>query len=241
MGECMIHKAPFVYLILYLLIVVGCSEKARMACKPVLFPYPEYRYKAEPVLLNRDSSIRTSGEIIKFSGLKISVPNNWSYERLFNGKTIRFSKSKDHFFFISFKHSEQWPHYFDYKQDLGCDWSEFKSNAPLKNEKDFYSDLYLFTDNELSSAPESLPWQYLVLWEKTQLLDDARRLIYYEGDKVQAFQKNKDPYIHPDSGVETTIVIFYERITSDYFSLGSTFTDDSFFYNFLSMLNTLNT
>lgn len=178
--------------------------------------------------------------IIDYSGLKIVLPDGWQYEMVFKGKTIKFFNNQGQFFLLSTERSKQHPVYFDYINRQGCRWTVNRDNAIPKTDKEFYTDLYLFTDAQLSDDSEERPWQYMILWFKTQYFFDTKRLIHYKGDTVEAFQKNDDPYIQPGIRSATTIQIFHERITSHYFEIGSSFEDDIFFSKFLNMLNSIN-
>lgn len=225
------------------IVFMGCATHKRLPCKPVLFPYPEYRYRAEPQLLDEAYALPLGQEIITFHGLKIPIPKEWHYEKVFHGKTVKIFKDKERFFFISMVRLTQYPSYFPYfpyVDSLDCDWGGAQSNAVRKTQKDYYTDLYLFTDTQLSDAPDAWPWQYSILSSKAVYFHDAKRLVHYKGMNLEAFQKNRDPYIKPDRDVKTTMEIFPKKIKSVYFEMGSDFQDDLFFVNFISMVNMLN-
>lgn len=238
---CFNFSAFRLFFVFFLL--TGCATQKNFPCKPVLFPYPEYRYRAESQLLLEAYPLPPGQEIITFCGLKIPIPKGWHYERIFHGKTVKIFKEKERFFFVSMTRLTQYTSYFPYfpyVDSLDCDWAGAQSNAIRKTQKDYYTDLYFFTDTQLSDAPDAWPWQYSILSSKAVYFHDAMRLVHYKGMNLEAFQKNHDPYIKPDRDVQTTIEIFPKKIKSVYFEMGSDFQDDLFFVNFINMVNMLN-
>ena len=226
-------------IVLAVFVLTGCTTQISCFCKPVLFPYPEYRYRAERYVLDEDYSMRGGQEVIDFYGLQIPIPDGWRYEKVF-GKTIKISKNKKHFFWLSMKQLKQHPVYPGYVNSIGCDWSGFQSNETSKSDKEYFEDLYLFTDSQLTDTPDAWPWQFMILHSKSEYFYDARRIIHYKGSNLNAFQKNSDPYIQPDRHIPTVMEIFPDKIASGFFEMGSSFEDDVFFAEFVNALNVFN-
>jgi hypothetical protein len=229
-------KKPLFFILLAVL--SGCSANQYNSCKPVLMPYVEYDYKAVSQKLS-GGYVKKNAEAIDFHGLKLAVPQGWSYEMVFSGRTIKISKNKNRFFILSIKNNV----------DIWCDIETFnligcknfieKNQKIIKTKKDFYTDLYLFTDDQLDSDPTF--WQYYILWSKTEFLRDTDELIHYTGENLEAFQRNSK--LGPDctkGGVVMQSEIFPNKIAPDYLSFAAGFKDDAFFVEFLEMLNIMN-
>jgi hypothetical protein len=122
---------------------------------------------------------------------------------------------------------------------VGCKNFIEKTQNNIKTKKEFYTDLYLFTDDQIGSDPTF--WQYYILWSKTEFLRDTDELIYYTGNNLEAFQRNSK--LGPDctkGGVVMQSEIFPKKLAPDYLSIASGFKDDAFFVEFLEMLNAMN-
>ena len=238
----MSRKVLLLCIVILSFVFCGCVNKANIQCKPVLFPMPEHGYKAEPHLLDDTFAKPDGREIIEYSGLKIAIPEGWHHEKVFKGKRLKLYKNRERFFLFSSEHSEMVsaPTLLKYLNDTDCNWNSLKSNTPRKTSRDFYTDLYLFTDRQLSDDPESWPWQYMILWFKRDLLHHAERMIYYKGRNLEAFQLNKAPYVRSDLESHTSIEIFHNRMTAEYYRIGANFADDVFFADFINRLNDLN-
>ncbi len=237
----MADKKLFFFLFLSAAVLSGCSIKPHNGCKPVLMPYVEYGYKAESQKLS-GSYIQKNKEIIDFHGVKLVVPQGWSYETVFAGRTIKFSKDKDRFFILNFKNNKL------FRNDdiqtfkmIGCKNFSVKNKDQGKTRirKEFYTDLYLFTGDQLDSNPTF--WQYYILWTKTEFLRDAVKLIHYTGENLEAFQRNIDPRTAcAKADVVMQSEIFPKKIAPDYLAIAAGFRDDAFFVEFLEMLNAMN-
>jgi hypothetical protein len=232
------RKKLFFFLFLLLAVLNGCSVSQYNGCKPVLLPYVEHNYKAEPQKLSR-SYVQRHTELIDFQGIKVAVPQGWSYEEVFSGRTIKISKDKNRFFILNFvKNVDIWCDIETFYM-IGCKKFSEKKQKTIKTEKEFYTDLYLFTDDQLDNDPTF--WQYYILWCKTEFLRDTDELIHYRGENLEAFQRNSK--LGPactKGGVVMHSEVFPKKIAPDYLSIASGFKDDAFFVEFLEMLNVMN-
>lgn len=229
------NKKLFFFLLLSLATLCACSTNQHNGCKPALMPYVEYEYKAEPQKLSSDYVLK-SQKVIDFHGLKLAMPQGWNYEKVDAKKAIKFFNDKNRFLLIYEKN-------IDIRCDteksyiIGCKNFAEKGAEKTKTQKEFYTDLYLFTDAELDSDPTF--WQYHILWCKTKFLRDTDELFFYTGKNLEAFQRNYKPGCTKGSLVMQS-EIFPQKIAPDYLSIASRFKDDVFFVRFLEMLNTMN-
>lgn len=234
----MLSKKFLCFLFLSLVTLSGCRTNQNSDCKPVLFPYVEYEYKAEPQKIS-GGYISETEEIIDFHGLKLPVPQGWHYKKVFSGRTIKFFKDKHRSFIVSFKdNNDIWCDIESFSM-MGCKKNSLKSQETARTKKEFYTELYLFTDDQLDRDPTF--WQYYILWAKTKFLHDVDKLIHYTGENLEAFQRNsKFGPACTKGGVVMQSEIFPQEIAPDYLSIAAGFIDDAFFAIFLSKVDTLN-
>lgn len=229
------HKRIFFFIFLSIYALCGCSTNQYNGCKPALMPYVEYAYKARSQKLSGDY-IQKTEEIIDFQGLKVALPQGWSYERTFGEKVIKFFNHKNRFLLIFEKNIDiQCDAEISYM--IGCRNFVVKDREKTKTQKEFYTDLYLFTDDDLDSDP--MFWQYHILWCKTEFLRNTEELFHFTGDNLEAFQRNYRPGCNRGNLLMQS-EIFPKKIAPDYLSIASRFKDDAFFVEFLEMLNVMN-
>jgi hypothetical protein len=232
------YKKFFFLLFISLTALSGCSTNQYSGCKPVLMPYVEHNYKADPQKLSGSYAQRNM-EVIDFHGIKVAVPQGWSYKIVLAGRTIKISSDNNRFFILNFiKNVDIWCDIEDFYM-VGCKNFSDKKQKTIKTEKEFYADLYLLTKNKLDNDPTF--WQYYILWCKTKFLRDTDELIHYTGENLEAFQRNSK--LGPactKGGVVMHSEIFPKKIAPDYLSIASGFKDDAFFVEFLEMLNVMN-
>jgi hypothetical protein len=232
------HKKILFFPFLLLAVLSGCSANQYNSCEPVLMPYVEYDYKAVAQKLSGEY-VQKNEEVIDFHGLKLAVPRGWNFEMVLAGRTIKIFKDKNSSFILSFvKNTDIWCDIEDFYM-FGCkDFSEKKIKT-VKKEKEFYTDLYLFTDDQLDGDPTF--WQYYILWCKTKFLRDTDDLFHFTGENLEAFQRNSK--LGPactEAGLVMQSEIFPKIIAPDYIVIASDFKDDAFFVKFLEMLNAMN-
>lgn len=232
------HFRFFVYIILSAIpILVGCTHPGEMPCKPVLFPYTEYRYVAESKKLDGIYYRYDGRPTIQLFNLKLSVPNGWTHEK-FVEDIFKFSSSDGRMFLFSFDKGRSFTNRAEEVQFVGC--ADVKSKEPMefKTPKDYYTDLFHLTADQMGDDPTL--WQCYILWSKTDAFRDAVKLTHFIGDNLEAFQKNSKQ--HPVEAIlpPSQIFIFPKNITYDYITVTASFTDDFFFAAFLDMLNSLN-
>lgn len=233
----MSYKKPF-YLLLLSLALIGCSINPNRGCKPVLMPYVEYGYKAYPKKLS-GHYVQKTGKIIDFHGLKVAAPVGWKYEKVFAGKTIKFWKDNNRSFILSFKKNNDIRYDVKNFYMIGCKNFNLKNLEKVRTKKDFYTDLYMFTDDQIDSDPTF--WQYYILWSKTEFLRDTDQLMHYTGENLEAFQRNtKRGPACAKAGVVMQSEIFPRKIAPDYLAATTGFKDDAFFVEFIEMLNEMN-
>ena len=231
-------KKIFLFLFGVFVILNGCSTVNQGKCKPVLFPYGEYHYKAVPREIG--PYVYTNGKSLEFHGLKIVPPDGWQDEKVLSGsdvKAIRFCKEGNRFLLI-FSKNKVIPadDYTNFKM-IGCD--DFNTQPDQnKSRQDFYTDLYLFTDADITDPPTF--WQYYVLWAKTTFLRDTEKLFHFKGKNVQAFQRNLVGKAHNEGDVAIKIEIFPKKTAPDYFEIVTDMKGDAFFLDFLGMLDAMN-
>lgn len=220
-------------------VACGCVSQYSTRCKPVLFPYTEYGYRAETVNL---SGIYTTDNIkrtVAFSGIKLNIPKEWCFKQS-NNWTLKFSGNDGRSFLLFYKKEAP------FKDDtinfhfVGCDGFIKPQGPPMmRSYKNFIKDLYLFTDEDLKDEP--IFWEYFILWSKTEILRDAAKLIYYKGKNMEAFQMNTNPgKLCAHSDIACRIKIFPNKIAPNSLTIASGFADDVFFTEFLNMIDTLN-
>lgn len=231
-------KKPLFLLFILIVVLSGCGTSQYNGCKPVLMPYVEYDYKAVHQQIFGEY-VRKNKEVIDFQGLKLAVPQGWKHEMVLAGKAIKISNEKNHFFILSFKKNiDIWCHIEDFYM-VGCKNFVLKDQEKIKTKKEFYTDLYLLTDDKLDNDPTF--WQYYILWCKTKFLRETDELIHYTGENLEAFQRNsKLGAACTKGGVVMHSEIFPKKIAPNYLSIASGFKDDAFFVEFLKMLNAMN-
>jgi hypothetical protein len=231
----MLYKKLLFFMFFLFAALCGCSTNQYDGCKPVLMPYGEYSYKAVSIKLSGDF-VRKADEIIDFHGLKVAVPQGWHCEKVSAEKAIKFFNNKSRFLLIFEKNVNiQLDTELTYM--IGCKNFVIKNKDKTKTQKEFYTDLYLFTDDKLDSDP--IFWQYHILWCKTEFLRNTEELFHYTGDNLEAFQRNYRQDCKKGSLLMQS-EIFPQSIAPDYLVIASRFKDDSFFVEFIEMLNAMN-
>ena len=236
----MYAKKCYLYLFLVAAMALGgCGIRKQSVCRPVLFPYVEYGYKAESRKLSETHTTYSTEAVVDFQGIKIPIPSEWEFEKVSN-RSLKIFKDKQNFFSLSFfENNPLQSHDSKMLKMIGCkDFSGRIEN--VKNSKDFYTDLFFFTDNDLN-AHDSF-WQYYILWAKTNNLRNSSQLTHYTGKNLVAFKIDFDSGIdcrHPD--IKIRITIFPKKIEPHYLSiLSSGIKDDAFFVRFLESLDAIN-
>lgn len=225
-------------------IIIGCNNSPPQKCKPILFPYIEYTYKAQPRKLAGEYLHSTQLETIDFFNLNLDIPKGWSYERVFAGKTIKLSKGEKRFFLINFHKAKTRIDDASNFKFIGCDAFASKETITTRTDKDFWTDLYLFTSDQLQGEPSF--WQYSILWSKTEFLRDATKLIHYKGKDLEAFQRNIKPKSCACGSTRVHIEIFPKKLEPDHLTIiadidnADADANDIFFADFLYMIDKLN-
>ena len=215
---------------------LGCAYNVNTQCRPMLFPYVEYGYQAKPKMLNGLFDSANALNTNERFDLKLSTPEGWSIEEM-GSQTLIFRSIHGTTFLFSIEKDKQFESSGMGMNLLGCDYFNYGATAKIRTERELYTDIFLFTEAQLSDNPAFS--EYAVLWSKSELLRDAVALYHYQGDNLEAFQRNMDPERSRGS-VQCEIVVFPNKIAPDYITIASRFTDDAFFADFLDMVNTLN-
>jgi len=228
-------KKVFLLSIIYLLFC-GCSNTNQLQCTPALFPYPEYKFKAEIIhLANSQKLLAQGGKQVNIFDIKLVIPKEWNYEKAFE-KTINFKSENGRGFILSLEEdeiiSDDWQEF----RFIGCQMPNKKRSVIKRTMSSYYSDLYSFTDEYITDKSDI--WFYYILWSKTKFFRNATRLINYRGENLIAYQRNIDSKCNCSHGsVRTHITIFPNSIFPKYITIAAGFTDDSFFSDFLVQLN----
>ncbi|MCP4746612.1 MAG: hypothetical protein GY874_10815 [Desulfobacteraceae bacterium] len=228
----------FLFLLLSVTILNGCGLKNQCACKPVLFPYSGYDYKAKSQKLSGLYSQKIHN-VVDLHGVKVPIPNGWRFKKDNHAPALKIFKNKKHFFLLSFYEDSPTPSGKDKNfKMIGC-----KNFVPEidkeKSTKELYTDLFFFTEADLSES--SSFWQYYILWFKTEFFRNAVRLDHYTGKSIEAFRRSFDEKIKPTKyKVTVEMAIFPNKITPHYLTLISEIKDDAFFDDFLEMLDATN-
>jgi hypothetical protein len=240
-------KFAWVVLLALTFIIYGCSHQQDARCKPVLFPYAAYDYKADVKKLTGAYVPKKTSLQIDFHKMEIQMPRGWRCKREKGIIPVVYKFSlNDKSFILSFNRYESSKElitekgFIDFKNLtlIGCKKFTSKGFDSHTTIRDYYADLYLMTSHQLK--PEADFWQYYILWRKTQpFFNAASKIIYFKGRSLEAFQEDIDPQKRPDIS-RTTIDIFPKKIAPDFLSLTANFSDDAFFASFLDMLNSLN-
>lgn len=225
----------FLVLIFFAMVVMGCTSTV---CKPTLFPYVEYSFKAEPKKLVGSITKSDKDEIIEFQKLKFIKPNKWTHEFPLDNTLQIFTEGKKRSIIISYNKSRSFdPDGFRDMNLIGCDNFEAK-NGLFKSSKDFISDVFLFTEEELKGMKkEPTFWHYFILWSKSTSLHGAERLVHYKGKNVEAFRMDKKIV---DAELHTIVDLFHKKLEPNYFSISTNFSDDAFIENYIDMVDILN-
>ncbi|MCP4746121.1 MAG: hypothetical protein GY874_08260 [Desulfobacteraceae bacterium] len=230
------RNKKFGLIIICAIFLVGCSA---YQCKPTLMPYSEYGYKAVQQQLP-DSYVPKDEKVINFKGIQLAVLKNWNYKEEFSGKSLKISKNKDTYFLFSHNENKAYPVDAKTFNLIGC--ADFKADdhGKIKTQKDFFKDLYLFTDDQLEENENSF-WPYAILRAKTDFLRDAKKLSWYKGKNIEAYLRE----IKSGKGSKcvkrlTRIEIFPKQLEEHYFTIIAEDMDTAFFEQFLDMIDTLN-
>jgi hypothetical protein len=219
-------------------VLLGCANISREICKPALFPYIEYHFKAHAFSLSGVSS--KEGDFtpnITLFNMNMSIPEGWTYEKMHND-AVGFKSVDGRSFLISFNSDSAGAYAVDGFKLIGCNNFTAGDTIPNKTAKDYYRDIFLLTPDQLGDDPTF--WEYSILWSKTNILRNAVKLLHIEGDHLAAFQRNVDPS-RMIASVQSHLAIFPCKIEPDYLAIAAGFTDDAFFVLFLKMLDVMNT
>jgi hypothetical protein len=229
------YKASFILFFVLMTVFFGCNLNSK--CKPVLFPYSEYGYEAVAKGLAGSYVRQDQDKFIAFFNLNLKLLDNIHYEKVFTGKTLKITLDENRFFLLNAEKGKIRDYSIEGFNFIGCEHLTKIEMAP-KTDKEYWSDVFLFTADEVKSNPSF--WEYYILWSKTEFLRDTTKLIHFKGERLEAFQRNIKPKVCGDGSEGTFIVIFPERIAPDYLKIAACFVDDEFFESFLDMLDLLN-
>ena len=217
---------------------LGCSNINTTKCFPVLFPYPEYLYKAELEALSDSKNYYNREEKYNLFNLTFFLTKEWSYEKI-SEDTIKFKNKNDRVFILSLNTDKYFSDDWQSFRFVGCTEFKKEKSSQQRSVSSYYYDLFMITDEKATQRSDV--WYYYILWSKTNLLRDAIRLVKYQGKNIDAYQKNIDPKCNCSHGsMRTHIAIFPKSISPNYITITAGFTDDDFFLSFLTMLNELN-
>ncbi len=228
---------PFASIILTACVVfLGCTHHTKDRCSPALFPYIQYNQKAEFIQLDQISNSNQTGHTAEIFNLRFIPPEGWTYKKVLVNSYQFFSRD-GRSFLLSFEKNKSIEDDVEGFHIIGCDQFESDNIETVRSQKDFYTDLYRITSEELS-VPLTF-WQSYILWSKTKSFGVADAIFHIGGNNLEAFQKNIDPNQMKGS-LQCEIVIFPNIISPNYITIASRFTDDSFFQSFMEMLDALN-
>ncbi len=233
------NKLAFICFLNLITVICGCSVSSERRCKPVLFPYSEYGYKALTEELAGSFTRDISQKPIDLFGLKWELPQGWSYRQSSNS-AAKITLDDGRFFLLIYQKDRTFTDDASDVHFVGCDnFTKSKDPVTIRSHKDFTSAVYLFTDEDLQGEPTF--WQYYVLWTKTKQLQGATKLLHLKGKKIEAFQMNSDTgALCGQSEVVCKIEIFPDKIAPASVTIAASFTDDALFARILDMLDTLN-
>lgn len=229
----MIGKKYLVMFNIMFILLYGCTS-TQIICKPVLFPYNEFSYRAESKSFEGMYSRGFKSSAVKFHSLNIEVPNGWQVDTPLDTLHL-FSADKTRSIIITFNRSFQ-INAEDIEKMGIIDCDSFSSSLEQKTSKEFYRDLYLFTIDDLASVEDATLWQLYILWNKGDALRNSLRLDHYSGDQLEAFRRDTDT----TRSVKTTIVLFHQNSEPDYYIIAGTFHDNDFFDRFVAMIDAVN-
>jgi hypothetical protein len=232
----------FVFSTVIATLFTGCAGQPRTRCEPMLFPFVEYDYYADTYDLKDYgggiSPMEYKGRNVELFNLKLNVDADagWRFEKA-GENTYTFISEYGESFSISLETAQPFTRDAEKLHFVGCDAYLPDEIRNTRTDRDFYRDLFLFTEDQLSGDPTL--WQLYILWSKNRLLHYAGDLIYFKGENLEAFYENIDP--DRDRGdVRNRIVIFPNTIAPRYIKIESNFSKDYFFSYFVNMLNDLN-
>ena len=229
----------FFFLMTTTTFLTACNDQSGESCHPLLFPHVEYGYKAEPQKLPGLYSQQNDDEIIKFHGIRLAIPDGWHHEIVLSGHSAKFIKKDIGFFLLSYEknmniESSDTTNF----RFIGCDHFKVDKNSITKTSKDFYTDLFSFTDDEIDS--DSGFWHYYILWAKIDMFHDSKKLVNYRGNSLEAFQNNIKSRFCECKTFHTRITIFPEKIAPNFLTIVANDIEDPFFKGFLDMIDKLN-
>lgn len=232
------HFLGFFLFLLLIMLSVGCSAKKDNDCHPLLFPHVEYGYRAElqnlPGLYNHGDQ-----EIIEFHGIRLAVPDGWRHEIALSGHSVKFLKERQNSFLVSFQKNVNFEsNNTENFRFIGCDNFKPDKTSTTKNSRDYYTDLFSFTDEDIGR--DSGFWEYSILWSKIEMFHDSARIIHYAGSNLEAFQNNIKPRFCECNTVHSRITIFPETIAPDFLTLVANDVEDRFLVFFIDMIDRLN-
>ncbi len=231
------HFKLLAILLVAIAVFSGCTHTVEVSCYPVLFPYTEYTYDAVINKLEGNYFQYNAQQTTKLFNLKLSVPEGWTFKKS-SKNCYKFSSNKGRTFIFSFIDGIPYNDFAQQIHFIGCPDVKSPELLPLKLPKDYYTDLFHFTQDQLANNPTL--WQAYILWSKTKALKDAVALNHFIGSNLDAFQKKSNPKRSTQILPQSEIAIFPNRIKPDYIKISASFTDDLFFIAFLDMMNILN-
>lgn len=219
-------------------VICGCSGQSSNTCRPVLFPYVEYGYKAYTEDLSGSYTPSKNTKTIELFGVRWDLPRTWNYEKHGNWG-IKFTTDDGRSFALFFKKNTPFTVDWANFNFIGCEDFKWKNQGTTRTDLDFTTALYLFSDEDLKGEPTF--WQYYILWAKTKQLHDMAKIVHFKGRNLVAFQKNNDPEkLCAHNNIASQVEIYPKKIAPDSITIAADFTDDTFFTKMLEMLDAMN-
>jgi hypothetical protein len=215
----------------------GCAGPAQSPCKLLLFPYVEYNYQANTADLTKIKSTPiVDGPTIDLFNLVLRTAQGWEIVDI-DARTMKFTTDFNKYFILHLETKQPYTGNPDKIKFVGCDASMPGETFAGRTDKEFYTDLYHFTDDQLDGDPTL--WQAYILWSKNRMLHYAETLTHYKGRHLEAFLEKIEPK-SVKGNVHTRIAVFPDRIAPDYITLESDIAFEPFFTYFLAMIDMLN-
>jgi hypothetical protein len=230
--------------IILAIVLSGCnSTGCKLECKPVIFPYMEHAYKADPYQLSGKFVPNNDNEMIEYHDLKIEVPKGWGHEIPFGDTLLLFSPGKEQTVMITYEPPTAFGTAYDPNgiHLLGCDNFEVNEPGESKTAKDFFKDLFLFTEIDFEASDfQPTFWHYFILWAKVDHLKNVENMVHYQGNNLEAFRSDKDYKKLKNLDLYSKITLFHKKYEPNYYTIATSYNDDDFVNNFIDMIDVLN-
>ncbi len=197
---------------------------------PFLFPYPEYGYTPEQILIDKTDQSENNSKTVDCFGVSISFPIEIAERVEKKSKSQILIRSKKNMAIVV---------NFENENLMGCiDESERDKNrdfcSAFTSTEDFFDKLFTLTPEDLLNDKYSSTGFKWIVHRKGHMFNRVSGLMIYKANNYSVYRTDiKDEKM----SIKSELYIFHESIKPDYLIINMNFKDDKIIKAIVSSIN----